>query len=94
MHNKFRSISDVIDKEKEFEKFRKTAKDFSVVEDFSKLFPDLKEIAQAVRVSKGTLYLRVENSVWKSELNFQRKLIAEKINNHYKDKVISTIRFL
>ncbi len=94
MLNKFKSISEIIDKEKDFENIRITVKNYSVVEDFQKIFPEIKTIAKAVKVVKGVLYLKVENSVWKSELNFQKRLLIEKINNHYKEKIINSVRFL
>jgi hypothetical protein len=64
------------------------------VAEFEKIFPELKMIAQAVKVDKQILFLRVENSVWKSELNFKKNLIADKINKHFNQQIIKSIRFL
>ena len=90
----FKSLDDIIDQEKDFETIRETIKNYSVVEDFGKIFPELKKIAEVKKVEKRILFLRVENSVWKSELNFQKSKLIEKINNYYKEQVIKTIKFL
>lgn len=90
----FKSITDVIEKEKEFENLRTTVKNYDVVENFKNIFPELSKIAEAVKLDRQTLFLRVENSVWKSELNFQKNALIEKINKHFKEQVIKTIKFL
>ena len=90
-HSKFKSISDVIEGEKEFEDIRRAAKNYSVVDEFSKIFPEIKSITEAVKVNKSVLYLKVENSVWKSELNLKKNLMVEKINKYFNEKIISTI---
>jgi hypothetical protein len=90
----FKSINDVFVSGKEFEKIRETVKNYSVVEGFQIIFPELSKIAQAIRLEKKTLFLRVENSVWKSELNFQKALLIEKINKHFNEQVIKTVKFI
>lgn len=90
----FRTIDDVLNSENEFSNLRESLKNYNIVEEFEKIFPELKLIAQAVKVEKQILFLRVENSVWKSELNFNKNLITEKINNFFKQQVIKSIRFL
>ncbi len=89
-----KSLTEVIEKEKEFEKLRSTIKEYDVVEKFKYIFPELSKIAEAVKLEKKTLFLRVENSVWKSELNFQKNALIEKINNHFNEQVIKAIKFL
>jgi hypothetical protein len=90
----FKSITDIIKSEKDFEKLRDTVKNYNVVDEFEVIFPELSKIALAVKVEKKTLFLKVENSVWRSELNFQKKLLMEKINKHFKEQVIETIKFI
>ena len=90
----FKSISEVIEKEKEFSGLRETVKNYDVAGEFEKIFPELKPIAKAVKVEKKLLFLKVDNSVWKSELNFQKSLMVEKINKHFKNEVIKSIKFL
>lgn len=92
--NSFKSITDIIDKEKDFQKLRDTLKNYNVVDEFEVIFPELSKIAKAVKTDKKTLFLKVENSVWKSELNFQKSLLIEKINKHFKEQVITSIKFL
>lgn len=90
----FRTLEDLLKNENEFSNLRESLKNYDIVDEFEKIFPELKMIAQAVRVDKQTLFLRVENSVWKSELNFKKNLIAEKINKHFNQQIIKSIRFL
>jgi len=93
-HNKFRILEEIINNENEFSNLRETVKNYNVADEFEKIFPELKQIAKAVKVEKQILFLKVENSVWKSELNFRKNIIAEKINNHFSGQVIKTIKFL
>ncbi len=90
----FKSLCVVIQKEKEFEKIREIAEYYNIVEEFHKIFPELKEIAKPKKVDKQTLYLMVVNSVWKNELNFHKKILIEKINKYFSKEVIKTIKFL
>ena len=94
MPSKFKSLSDVINKEAEFDKVRKKAKEYEIVEKFNEIFPELKKIVEAKRVDKGILFLRVENSVWRSELNFKQELMIKKINKFFKEEVINKIKFI
>lgn len=90
----FKSITDIIGGEKDFEKLRDTIKNYDVVDEFVKIFPELSQIARAVKTEKQTLYLKVDNSVWKSELNFQKTLLIEKINKYFNEQIIKSIKFL
>jgi len=94
MRQKIKSIYDVISEEKEFEKFRCAAKNFSVVDKFDEIFPDLVKAAKAVRVEKKVLYLKVENSVMRSELNLRQKLMIERINAYFKENIIKSVKFI
>jgi hypothetical protein len=87
-------VAEVISKEEEFSNLRETVKNYDAAEKFEIIFPELKQIAQAVKVEKKFLFLKVENSVWKSELNLKKNLIAEKINKFFGEEVIKTIKFL
>ena len=90
----FKTVEEILNTEKEFINLRESLKNYKIVDEFEKMFPDLKIIAEAVKVETNVLYLRVENSVWKSELNFNKNLIIEKINKHYNQSIIKTIKFL
>ena len=90
----FKSITEIIKSDKAFEEVRKISKDYNVVEEFNAIFPDLGKVAQAVKVEKKTLYLKVENSVWRSELNFRQKIMIDKINNHFNEQIIKSVRFV
>lgn len=94
MPEKYKSIPDVIKKEKAFTAVRKKALEYDITSGFNEIFPELKTIAKAVKVEKEILYLRVENSVWRSELNLKRNQIVEKVNKHFDSKVIKNIKFV
>ncbi len=92
--NGFKSIDQIINKGTEFSKLREIVKNYNVVDEFEKIFPELNPITKAVKLEKQVLYLQVENSVWKSELNYRKSLITEKINKYFGEQVIKTIKFL
>ena len=94
MPHDFKSFSDVFGKEKAFEKVRKAAKEYDVLEKFSEIFPDLKKVAEAVKIENGVLFLHVENSVWRSELKFRQANIIEKINKKQNEHVVKAVRFI
>ncbi len=93
MDNGFLKLSDIIDSQPEFEGLRKRIKETEVVENFFEIFPDLGKVAKAVKVDKKTLFLKVENSVWRSELKFSESIIVEKINTFFKEERIKFIKF-
>ena len=93
MHKSFKSISDIIQKDKAFGKIRKVTQEQEVVEEFFDIFPDLEKIIQKVKVDNQVLSLRVENSVWRSELKFKQRLIINKINKHFGQELITKVKF-
>ena len=94
MPEKFRSIPEVIKEEKAFSAVRRKALEYDIKSEFKNIFPELKSIAKAVKVEKTVLYLHVENSVWRSELNFKKKQIIEKVNSHFGEEVVKYIKFV
>ena len=94
MQKGFKSISQIISGEKNFEEIRTVAKNFKIVEEFEKIFPDLVMVAKPVKAVKKVLYIKTENSVWRSELNLRQKLLIEKINDYFKEEVIKSIKFI
>ncbi|MCX6150429.1 MAG: DUF721 domain-containing protein [Ignavibacteriales bacterium] len=93
MHD-FRSINEVFKKDEALANIRIFVKQSDIVSLFGSLFPDLKNIASAVKLEKEILFLRVENSVWRSELKFHQKIIVERINDHYGEIVVKSVKFL
>ncbi|NOX18168.1 MAG: DUF721 domain-containing protein [Chlorobi bacterium] len=86
-------IGEVLGKAKEFEKLRYAVMENDAAEKFAEIFPELAPIAEAVKVKKGTLYLRVENSVWKNELNLKRNILIKRINEYLNTEIVKSIRF-
>ena len=87
------SLTDVFAKDKSLSNLRLTIGEYEVITEFENIFPNFKNSVKAVNVKSGTLHLSVENSVLKSELHLQRKLMIEKINKHFNKKVLVNIKF-
>ena len=74
--------------------FRVFAGKQDVVDGFTTIFPELAKVAEAVKVEKKVLYLRVENSVWRSELNLKKEAIIKKIKLELKQSEVEHIKFI
>ena len=94
MDKDFVKLSEIINTKPEFEGLRKRLKETEVVDGFLEIFPDLGKVAKALKVDKKTLFLKVENSVWRSELKFSESVIIEKINSFFKEERIRYLKFL
>ena len=96
MHRSFksRSIADVLFNEKEFDNIVKRANEEDVVLKFKEIFPELTKIAKAVKFTGKTLFLHVENSVWRSELNLKQEAMIKKVKKHFDKVDIEKIKFI
>ncbi len=94
MQKKIRTVGEIFKSDKAFAGLRKTALENDIVENFSAIFPDLKLVVEAERIFRGSLYLKVENSVWKSELNLRKHIIIERINASFGEEIIKRIKFV
>jgi hypothetical protein len=90
----FVKLSEIINTESAFSGLRKNIKDMEVIDGFHQIFPDLEKVVKPLKVDKKTLFLKVENSVWRSELKFGGNIIVEKINAFFKEERIKYIKFL
>lgn len=94
MPKKIETIGEVIYHDENFVNLINKVNEIDAVEAFAEVFPELKQIAQAIKVSKGTLFLHAENSVWRSELKLREKLLIKKLNKHLKQIEIKSIKFI
>jgi len=94
MDKGFVKLSDIINTKSEFEGLSKRIKEIEVLDGFIEIFPDLGKVAKVMKVDKKTLFLKVENSVWRSELKFSESVIVEKINKFFNEERIKFIKFL
>jgi hypothetical protein len=94
MPDGFRSFAEIFEQEPDLNKIRISVKQYDVVDSFTKVFPDLAKVAQAVKTDKKILFIRVENSVWRSELRLKENKIVEKINQFFNEERILGIRFI
>jgi hypothetical protein len=92
MHN-FESLKDVFENHPGLSGVRKKVHEAEVVNDFLRIFPDMNKMIVPVKVEKKILYLRVENSVLKSEIKFNESVMVEKINRYFNDIRIEAVRF-
>ncbi|MDR3609655.1 MAG: DUF721 domain-containing protein [Ignavibacteriaceae bacterium] len=93
MDKGFIKLSDIINNEPAFGGLRKRIKETEVIDGFFEIFPDLSKVVKPSRVDKKTLFLKVENSVWRSELKFSETRIIQKINEFFKEERIKHIKF-
>ncbi len=93
MDKGFLKLSDIIKNEPGLKGFRNTMNDIEVLDSFNELFPDLKKIARVSKVERKTLFLKVENSVWRSELKFRESVIIDKINSFFGEERIKHVKF-
>ncbi len=94
MSKSYKSISEILGSSDEFDKFRKAAKESDVVDKFFEVIPGLDGVAEPVKLEKKILFLKVQNSVWRSELFLKQKAIAEKINRFFDEDLVKTIKFI
>jgi hypothetical protein len=94
MHSGFISLREAIEKEPSLSKLRDSIKDSDIIVKFYEIFNDFEKIAEPVKVKNNVLYLRVENSVWRSELKFKEQAIIEKINTFVNEERIKKIKFV
>jgi hypothetical protein len=89
-----KTFNDVFQENNELKNFREYLKQGEILNSFEDFFPDLKNIAKPVKIEKLVLFLKVENSVWRSELKFRQKIIIDKINEHFGQQVVKSLRFI
>ncbi len=80
-------------KDEAFLQILQISEENDVIEEFDKIFPNLIQVAKPKYVQNSILTIIVENSVWRNELNLQRKIMIEKINKYFNKKIIKSIRF-
>ncbi|HSD64542.1 MAG TPA: DUF721 domain-containing protein [Ignavibacteriaceae bacterium] len=90
----FKSIAEILNKEPALAAVRKVIKQSDVVVEFSAIFPEFKKLVRAKKVEKNILFLKVENSVLRSELKFKETLLVDKINKFFNEERIRGIRFI
>ncbi len=94
MPENFKSLGEIINKDPAFANLRNVIQQSDVVIEFQKIFPEIGKVTTAVKVEKKTIYLRVENAAWRSELKYREKDIIDKINNYFNDERIKAVRFV
>ena len=93
MPEKFKSIADILNENPGLATVRKIIKQSDVIIGFYDIFPELKKVVKPVKVDKQILFIKVENSILRSELRFQENLIVSKVNKYFKEERIKGIKF-
>ena len=94
MHNGFVSLNEFFDKEPKFSNLRNVIKAADVVDKFPVIFPEFHKTVEPVKVEKKILFLKVENAALRNELKFNEYLLAEKINNYFKEVRVKFLKFI
>lgn len=94
MHSEYKSVNEVIKKSKELAKFRKAVEGYDVVGKMDEIFPEISSFITPRKVENQTLFIRVDNSVMRSELSLNRNKMIEKINKYFDKEIIKNIRFI
>lgn len=94
MPDTFKSIKEIINYEPGLSGLRTDINNSETLSEFRNIFPELSNVVKPIKIEKKTLFLKVENSVWRSELNLQSKSLIEKINDFFKEERIKSIKFL
>ncbi|HKB86434.1 MAG TPA: DciA family protein [Ignavibacteriaceae bacterium] len=93
MPEKFKSIADILNENPGLAPVRKIIKQSDVIIGFYDIFPELRKVVKPVKVDKQILFIKVENSILRSELRFQENLIVSKVNKYFKEERIKGIKF-
>lgn len=94
MHNsEYKSISDIIKDSAELNTIRKTADEYSIINRFEEIFPEISKVAKPEKIENGFLTIKVENSVWRGELLYQKEILVNKINSFFNKKLVTNIKF-
>lgn len=93
MPDGFKSLKDVFNKDPELDNVRNIVKSNDIINDFSKIFPELKKIVSSAKTNKYTLTLKIENPIWRQELKNQEESLINRINKFYNEERITKIRF-
>jgi hypothetical protein len=88
------SLSEIFNTDPALARVRNIVKETDVAIEFDNIFPELEKVAEAVKVEKTVLILRVENPAWRNELKFKENLIVEKINNYFNELRINRVKFV
>jgi hypothetical protein len=94
MHNGFVSLNEFFNREPKFSNLRNVIKAADVVEKFFSIFPNLSKVVEPVKVEKKILFLKAENAAMRNELKFNEYILAEKINNYFKEVRVKSIKFI
>ncbi|MAT57285.1 MAG: hypothetical protein CMF23_04885 [Ignavibacteriae bacterium] len=93
LNKEYKSISEIIKDSAELNVIKQTADEYGVVNRFEEIFPELSKVAKPEKIESGFLTVKVENSVWRSELLYQKENLINKINSFFNKKIVTNIKF-
>ena len=93
MRSKAKSVGEILESDKSFKFFIRAAKEQEIIDNFYKIFPKLHGFVRIKKILNTTLFLSVENSVLRSELNLNKQKVIKTINEYTKEKLIKDIKF-
>lgn len=87
------SVNDAIEKIPGLKNIKEALKTSNIIIKFPEAIPELKDIAFARRFKDGILFLYVESSIWRNEINMNAEDIILRINIFLNDMRIKKIKF-
>lgn len=93
LNKEYKSIYEIIKDSAELNVIKQTADEYAVVNRFEEIFPELSKVAKPEKIESGFLTIKVDNSVWRSELLYQKENLINKINSFFNKKIVTNIKF-
>ncbi len=90
----FKSFGEAFNGSKELSAMRSAVKNLDALNLANDLFAAMGIPGAAKRVEYQSLFVHIEDSVWKNELRFNQKKILDNINSHFKEQVVNSIKFI
>jgi len=91
----FKHISSVLKKISQDYGLEKRINEQRLLTEWPALVGDpIGRVSRPERIFEGTLYLRLGNAVWRTELLFQKAALIQRVNNLLGGQVIKDIKFM
>lgn len=90
----FKTFGEAYGGSKELNAMRGAVNNLDALNLANNLFAGMGIPGAAKKVDGKTLYVKVEDSIWKNELRMNQKNILNNINAHFKEQVINSIKFI
>lgn len=90
----FKSIGQVISDDSSFDKLRSVVKDSYATAVFNEIFSKSAGFIEAVSCDNGVLTVKVDSSVFKTELKVKQSEIINEINKKLSDDIVKSLKVI